>query len=98
MGDAVRQGQQVRVRRTATDRSAIGQSVMSKRAHTACLAGLPRVIKLGPYDWTVAVMDDEGKLCGQATFEDHHFRLWPANLTSPSHISRAIGEICTPEI
>jgi len=62
---------------------------MTKAAKTveACIAALPRTVKVGPYDWAVMVMDGgEGELCGQADFSVHQIRLWPANLASPSHV------------
>src|SRR5215467_5480578 len=69
---------------------------MSKSARTveACLAGLPRTIKLGPYDWSVAVIEGDSDDCAQATFHDHHFRLWPANLNSPGHVVGVVLHEC----
>jgi hypothetical protein len=52
----------------------------------ACVRGLPKTLKIGPYDWQVRVEDGAADTCGQADFEFHHLRLWPANLTSPSHV------------
>jgi hypothetical protein len=63
--------------------------MMTKAVGTveACITALPRTIKIGPYDWKLAVMEGkEGDLCGQADFEPHLVRLWPENLTSPSHV------------
>ncbi len=51
----------------------------------ACIRGLPRRLKIGPYDWKVVTLDDEHELCGQAVFAEDHLKLWPEMLTSPSH-------------
>lgn len=57
------------------------------RTVESCIAALPRTIKIGPYDWNLVVMEgSDGDLCGQADFEPHFLRLWPDNLTSPSHV------------
>lgn len=60
---------------------------MKKAARTveACIADLPKTIKIGAYDWTVVIETvDEGN-CGQADFATCRLRLWPATLTSPNH-------------
>jgi len=62
---------------------------MTKTVRTveACIIALPKTMKVGPYDWSVIVMEGkDGALCGQADFEVHYLRLWPANLTSPNHV------------
>jgi hypothetical protein len=62
---------------------------LSKTVRTveACVAALPKTIKIGPYDWSVTLMEGkEGELCGQADFAVQHLRLWPENLTSPNHV------------
>jgi hypothetical protein len=53
---------------------------------SACVRRLPKTIKIGPYDWQVRVMEGAEGLCGQADFETSQLRLWPENLTSPSHV------------
>lgn len=50
-----------------------------------CLQTLPRRLKIGPYDWSVVIVDGESDLCGQASFAEDQLKLWPAMLTSPSH-------------
>ena len=50
-----------------------------------CLAGLPRKLKVGAYDWAVVLHEGDDGLCGQADFAVHRLNLWPKNLTSPSH-------------
>lgn len=49
-----------------------------------CLRTLPRTIKIGAYDWSV-VFDEGDEKHGQAEFEFHIIRLWPATLRSASH-------------
>lgn len=51
-----------------------------------CLQGIPKRLKIGAYDWTVVLESTDEGLCGQANFADYRLRLWPANLTSPSHV------------
>ena len=63
---------------------------MSRGGRTveACVANLPRLIKIGVYDWKVVVeeIDNDGEeLYGQAVFATETIRLWPKNLTSASH-------------
>jgi hypothetical protein len=50
-----------------------------------CLLSLPGKIKIGAYDWSVAVHADMDDKCGQADFETHTIRIWQDNLTSPNH-------------
>lgn len=60
---------------------------MTAKGIDACVAGLPKTIKVGAYDWSVIVLEEAGEeTCGQADFEFHHLKLWPTNLTSPSHV------------
>lgn len=51
---------------------------------SVCLRTLPRVIKIGAYDWRVHLEEGNDK-CGEADFEPQYIRLWPDALTSPSH-------------
>lgn len=61
----------------------------------ACLKDLPRVLKIGPYDWEVAIYNEElGDKCGEADFETHEIVLWSANLTSPSHVCGIVLHEC----
>jgi hypothetical protein len=59
---------------------------MTKKSPTACVAALPPTVKIGAYDWVVAIMEGQHEeMCGQADFEVRHIRLWPDNLTSAAH-------------
>lgn len=60
---------------------------MPKTALTveSCINSLPMVIKIGAYDWSVVLEDNDDGLCGQAVFETSSIRVWPKNLTSPGH-------------
>lgn len=55
----------------------------------ACLRGLPRRLKIGAYDWKMAIEEGAGEggdaLYGQADFDTNSIRLWPVNMTSPGH-------------
>lgn len=51
----------------------------------ACLTSIPKTIKIGAYDWAVVIIAEASDNCGQADFASNQLRLWPTNLTSPSH-------------
>src|SRR6185437_14961116 len=51
-----------------------------------CLGELPRTLKIGAYDWVITFETSDSELEGQAEWETHFVRLWPAALTSPSHV------------
>lgn len=59
---------------------------MDRAKIASTLRALPWPIKIGPYDWSISIEEGENDNCGQADFEFHTIRLWPANLHSPSHI------------
>jgi hypothetical protein len=54
------------------------------RTVEACIADLPKAIKLGAYDWKIALEDDDRDLYGEAVFATDTIHLWPKNLTSAS--------------
>jgi hypothetical protein len=55
-----------------------------------CLGGVPKTIKIGPYDWKVVLeAGDEGDR-GEANFDHHHIRIWPHNLADPQ---KAVGVV-----
>ena len=49
-----------------------------------CLKSLPKVLKIGAYDWKVIYSNGDDKH-GEADFETFTITLWPHTLTSPSH-------------
>jgi hypothetical protein len=61
-----------------------------------CLRDLPRILKIGPYDWHVACIDDDGadELCGQAVFETNQLNFWPKHLSSPGHVVGVVLHEC----
>jgi hypothetical protein len=57
---------------------------------TKCLAGLPRTLKIGAYDWTIVIEEGESDNAGQARFATDDIAIWPVNLTSAGH---AVGTV-----
>jgi len=51
-----------------------------------CFAGMPQTLKVGAYDWSIVIDDNESDACGQAQFETFRIVLWRRNLTSPGHV------------
>jgi len=59
-----------------------------------CLGELPRTLKIGAYDWVITFEASDSELEGQAEWETHFVRLWPAALTSPSHVVGTVLHEC----
>lgn len=55
-----------------------------------CLRGIPQILKIGAYDWTVVIDDGESENAGQARFATDDLVIWPKNLTSTGH---AVGTV-----
>ncbi len=58
---------------------------------------MPKKLKIGAYDWHViieAVTPEEDDKCGQALFATNHLKVWPENLTSPSHLVGVVLHEC----
>lgn len=51
----------------------------------SALLSVPGKIKIGAYDWRVAVEAGVDDKCGQADFETQTIRLWQDNITSDNH-------------
>lgn len=59
-----------------------------------CIAGLPRTLKIGAYDWAITLETNESDCVGLADWEPHYIRLWPDGLTSPSHVVGTVLHEC----
>lgn len=60
-----------------------------------CLEEMPKVIKIGAYDWTIKVDPGaDAERCGYCDFEVHTITLWAGNLTSPSHVAGILIHEC----
>jgi hypothetical protein len=54
---------------------------------TDILRTLPKKLKLGAYDWKIALQDEsaEGEFCGLTEFEIATIHIWPKQLNSADH-------------
>ena len=62
-----------------------------------CLKELPRVLKIGPYDWAVVKYDESGPeftTCGQTDFETQEIILWTSMLPNTSTVVGTVLHEC----
>ncbi|WP_024517093.1 hypothetical protein [Bradyrhizobium sp. Tv2a-2] len=61
---------------------------MTRTARTveACIADLPKTIKIGAYDWQVVALDDASENYGQADFDTSAIRIWPKNIATAEKV------------
>jgi hypothetical protein len=59
-----------------------------------CLRGLPKKIKIGPYDWVVVIKEGPNANCGSAVFQHLELRLWPANIKNPALVVGVVLHEC----
>jgi hypothetical protein len=59
-----------------------------------CIASMPRLLKIGAYDWTVRVFGEGDEYCGLTDFITFEISLWHNNLASAGQIVGVLLHEC----